>query len=164
MTEKPTKPKDIPHVLAPPPLIFGVPLIAGLVFHESFHAFDIPQHILSWPVRAFGGAAFVVLGATFIVLALLKFRRADTPPEPWEETTALVTGGIYRVTRNPMYLGMALIFLGIAVIAGCLFMLALLVPTLFVIDRYVIAREEAYLTRKFGDPYRALLASSRRWI
>lgn len=163
MTDQPP-PKDIAHVLAPPPLIFGAPLVAGLIFHESFHAFDIPQLWLPWSVRAFGGAGFVILGAVFIVLALLRFRSADTPPEPWEETTALVTGGIYRVTRNPMYLGMALIFFGITVIAGCLLMLALLVPTVFVIDRYVIAREEAYLKRKFGAPYEALLGSSRRWF
>ena len=163
MTDQPA-PKDIAHVLAPPPLIFGVPLVAGLVFHESFHAFDIPQLYLPWAVRAFGGAGFVIMGAIFIVLALLKFRSADTPPEPWEETTALVTGGIYRVTRNPMYLGMALIFFGISVIAGCLLMLALLVPTVIVIDRYVIAREEAYLKRKFGAPYEAFLSTSRRWL
>ena len=164
MSEEPAQPKDIPGVLAPPPLIFGMPLVSGLIFHESFHAFDIPQLWLPWAVRAFGGAAFVIMGAVFIALALLRFRAAETPPEPWEETTALVTSGIYRVTRNPMYLGMALIFFGITTIAGCLALLALLVPTVIVVDRYVIEREEAYLKRKFGAPYEALLATSRRWL
>lgn len=164
MTEDAEPQKDIPHVLAPPPLIFGVPLVLGLIFHEFVGDIEIKQIWLPWAVRAFGGASFVVLGAVFIALALLRFRAADTPPEPWEETTALVTDGIYRVTRNPMYVGMALMFFGITVIAGSVVMLVLLIPTVIVVDRYVIDREEAYLTRKFGEPYEELLRTSRRWL
>ncbi|WP_265569993.1 methyltransferase family protein [Sphingomicrobium nitratireducens] len=153
--------KDVAGVLAPPPLIFGVPLVIGLVLHSLDLGLDFTE---LWPVRAIGGGALAVLGATFIVLALLRFRRADTPPQPWEETRAIVTSGVYKVTRNPMYLGMALIFLGIALIAGCYLMLALLGLAVVTVDRGVIAREEAYLTRKFGAAYTDYRKDSRRWL
>ncbi|WP_343343717.1 isoprenylcysteine carboxylmethyltransferase family protein [Sphingomicrobium sp. XHP0239] len=156
--------EDTPGVIAPPPLIFGVPLVLGIVFHKTVGGFDLPLYILSWPVRAFGGAAVAIVGAAFIATALWQFRRAETPPEPWEPTRALTFAGPYRLTRNPMDLGMAFIYFGITLIAGCLVMLAFLIPVLFVVDRFVIAREEAYLSRRFGRPYRDYQARSRRWL
>ena len=155
---------DIPGVIAPPPLIFGVPLVAGIIFHKMVGGLDVPIEWLSWPIRAFGGAAIVVVGAAFIATALWQFSRAETPPEPWEPTRALTFAGPYRLTRNPMYLGMALIYFGITLIAACLLMLALLIPILFIVDRFVIAREEAYLARRFGASYRDYLARSHRWF
>ncbi|MCJ7421616.1 methyltransferase family protein [Sphingomicrobium astaxanthinifaciens] len=157
--------KDLPGVIAPPPLIYGVPLALLLFIHDRLAgACDVPLRHFSWPARAFSGAVVVIAGALLIVTAILAMRRADTPPEPWEETRALALSGPYRLTRNPMYLGMAFAYAGIAIIAGCLLMLAGLVPVLFVIDRYVIAREEAYLARKFGASYTAWLARSKRWL
>ncbi|MCJ8190679.1 methyltransferase family protein [Sphingomicrobium aestuariivivum] len=158
-------PKDTAGVIAPPPLIYGVPLALLVFFHHHLdEACDISLDDFSWPARAFSGALVVVLGAILIVTAIWEFRRADTPPEPWEETKALTFAGPYRLTRNPMYLGMAFAYAGIAIIAGCFLILAGLVPILFVIDRYVIAREEAYLARRFGQPYSDYLARSKRWL
>lgn len=153
--------KDNPGVIAPPPLIFGIPLIAGLVLHSQGLELDITQ---DWPGRAIGGASLCIFGAAMIMLAILKFRRADTPPEPWEPTTAIVTDGVYRLTRNPMYVGMASIYLGITIIAGCLLLAAFFIPVLVAIHRGVILREEKYLSAKFGEPYRDYLASTRRWL
>ena len=165
MTHEPHNgPVDTPGVIAPPPLIFGVPLVLGIVFHKTVGGLDVPLRYLDWPTRAFGGAGIVIAGAALIVTALLAFRRADTPPEPWKATRALTLRGPYRLTRNPMYFGMALIYLGITLIAGCLLLLGVLVPILVVIDRFVIVREEAYLSQKFGEPYRHYLAASRRWL
>ena len=70
--------KDIAGVIAPPPLIFGGPLVAGLVFHSLVGGLDIPVEYLSWPLRAFGGATITIAGAILIVLALLEFN-APTP-------------------------------------------------------------------------------------
>lgn len=153
--------KDTAGVIAPPPLVFGVPLVLGLVAHGQGLGLDIEG---DWPGRAFGGAILCVFGAALIVLAVLRFRAAKTPPEPWKETTAFVREGVYRLTRNPMYLGMASIYLGITVIAGCLVLAALFVPAFIAIHYGAILREETYLTRKFGDAYLSYKASTRRWL
>ncbi|MCM8557594.1 methyltransferase family protein [Sphingomicrobium sediminis] len=156
--------KDIAGVIAPPPLIFGVPLIAGLAFHELVGGFDFTVRDLPWLVRAAMGPGFVIFGAFMIAGAILAFRRADTPAEPWEPTRALTFKGPYRLTRNPMYLGMAAIYFGLSVLAGCYLLLAILAPILIVIDRFVIAREERYLSAKFGSDYDDYRARSRRWL
>ena len=76
----------------------------------------------------------------------------------------LVTEGPYRFTRNPIYLGMVLSLTGLAIAFGNLWLLTMLVPFVLVIRYGVIAREEAYLERKFGDAYRAYRARVRRWL
>ena len=78
--------------------------------------------------------------------------------------TALVVDGIYGRTRNPLYLGMILVYLGLSVAAGSLWAIVLVVPLLWVINVGVIAREERYLERKFGDAYRAYKGRVRRWV
>ena len=153
--------KHIAGVIAPPPLIFGIPLIVGLVIHGQDLGLDVTQ---DWPGRAIGGAILTIFGAALIMLAILRFRAAGTPPEPWEETTAFVREGVYRLTRNPMYLGMASIYAGITIIAGCFVLLALFVPVIITIHRGVILREEQYLSRKFGAAYDEYCRSTRRWV
>lgn len=96
--------------------------------------------------------------------AAARFKRARTNPVPWRPATALVTDGPYRFTRNPMYLGMAALYAGIALGAGLLWGLALLPVVLAAIQVAVIAREEAYLERVFGDQYRVYRATVRRWL
>jgi protein-S-isoprenylcysteine O-methyltransferase Ste14 len=94
----------------------------------------------------------------------MTFRRAGTHINPGEPATTLVTTGPYRLSRNPGYLGMAFAYSGIAVLSGALWALALLLPTLFLIDRGVIRREERYLERTFGDEYLRYRSRTRRWI
>src|SRR5580704_8862327 len=96
-------------------------------------------------------------------LAAAAVLEAVVPP-PALPTTALVVDGIYRQTRNPLYLGTTLIYLGLGVAAGSLWAIVLVVPLLWVINVGVVAREERYLERKFGDAYRAYKARVRRWI
>ncbi len=95
--------------------------------------------------------------------------RGLTEPHPHADgavapSSALVTSGPYRFTRNPMYLGMASLYAGIALAFGLLWSLALLLVVLVVIDRGVIAREERYLERRFGDEYRLYKQQVRRWL
>ncbi|MFP5353383.1 MAG: methyltransferase family protein, partial [Actinomycetota bacterium] len=96
--------------------------------------------------------------------AAATFIRKKTGVAPWTPATTLVTEGVYRVTRNPMYLGMTLLYLGLALGLGLMWALALLPVVVAIVDRFVIRREEAYLDRKFGAAYRDYRASVRRWI
>ncbi|RZS46643.1 methyltransferase family protein [Sphaerotilus mobilis] len=111
-------------------------------------------------------ALLVLAGLTFDVLGLLAFLGAHTTINPLrpERSSALVTGGIYRVTRNPMYVGMALLLTAWAVHLGGLW--AWLGPVAFVlyITRFQIQPEERILDGLFGDEYRAWCARVRRWL
>jgi protein-S-isoprenylcysteine O-methyltransferase Ste14 len=92
------------------------------------------------------------------------FRRRATAVQPWKPSTALVGGGPYGFTRNPIYVGFALVYVGVAVLSRSWTMLALLAPCLILTDRGVIAREERYLSAKFGADYDAYRARVRRWL
>ncbi|RWK68142.1 MAG: hypothetical protein EOR45_35550, partial [Mesorhizobium sp.] len=83
-------------------------------------------------------------GVVFLAGALGLFRKAGTRPEPWQPTTAMVTSGVYRVTRNPMYVGMAPVYAALALALGSLIALILLPASVLVIHRRVILREEQY--------------------
>ena len=112
------------------------------------------------------GAAAVLAAAaiTLAAGALRRFRRAGTAVEPWRPSTALVTGGVYRLTRNPVYLGMAFLYGGLALAADSVLALLLLPPLLALVQTGVVSREERYLERRFGDDYRRYRASVRRWF
>ncbi|MCS4306295.1 protein-S-isoprenylcysteine O-methyltransferase Ste14 [Rheinheimera pacifica] len=92
------------------------------------------------------------------------FRRLGTKVPPSQPTTCIATTSPYRWTRNPMYLGMAFIYAGLAIGFDSPIALALLPLALIVIQTQVIAREERYLTSKFGDDYRSYKAGVRRWL
>jgi len=91
-------------------------------------------------------------------------RRAGTTPNPWRATTSLVTGGPYRFTRNPMYVGFTLWYLAATSWVNALWPLLLLPLVLLVMQRGVIAREEAYLRRRFGREYEEYSVGVRRWL
>jgi protein-S-isoprenylcysteine O-methyltransferase Ste14 len=145
-------------VIAPPPLIYLVPLGLGLLLQWWRPVPLLPER-LALPV----GVAFLLLGLVALP-ALRQFIRAGTHPEPWKPTTALVTGGPYRFTRNPMYLGFTLIYIGIACWVNTAWPVVLLPLVLLVMHYGVILREEAYLERKFGEEYRAFRGRVRRWL
>lgn len=153
--------KDHPGVIAPPPLIYLGFLLAGWVI-ERFGAELTLGLATDWRR---GLALVLVVGGLLIDGAAAgQFRRLGTPPEPWKPTTALATGGLYRLSRNPIYVGFAVTYLGFAVAMDSPIALALLVPCLIVVDRFVIAREERYLVSKFGDAFRAYRTRVRRWL
>ena len=143
----------------PPPLMFISALAVGLVLEEILPSETIPS-ALSWPLGA------VLLGAGLGLLLWFQalFNRAGTAVEPWKPTSAIVTDGPYRFTRNPAYVGMTLVYAGIAVLCKALWPFALLVVVLVVVDRAVIAREERYLEREFGEEYLAYKRTVRRWL
>lgn len=156
-----TDSRDIPGVIAPPPLIFLAFLLGGWGLG---HLLGEPSLGLPDLWRRGGALVLFVTGLILEGAAGAHFHRAKTAVEPWKPSTALVTGGLYRFTRNPIYLGFAIIYLGLAVGMDSPVAMAMLVPCLIVVDRFVIAREEAYLERKFGEPFRAYKTRVRRWL
>ena len=145
-------------VLAPPPLIYAVPLGVGLLLHR-WHVIRLLPARFAAPV----GIALLLLGLVAIP-ALLAFRRVKTSPEPWKPTTAMVTTGPYRLTRNPMYLGFTLLYLGTTCWVNTVWPLILLPLVLVTMHYGVITREEAYLERLFGEEYLAYKRRVRRWL
>ncbi len=152
-----------PGVRFPPPLIFLLGLAAGFALeHFLFDWALVQPERLLWLRLIAGGFGLVALW--LLIAALGGFRRKGTDPRPWREDSALVVEGIYRHTRNPMYLGMALTYAAIAIGFNTLWPLLTLGPVLFAIRHYVIGREEAYLERRFGEAYRDYRAKVGRWL
>ena len=159
MNHSERKISDTPGVLAPPPLIYAGALAAGLLADALYPAAFLPGAVawgLGWPLIGAG----VILG----FLGDRAMRNANTNVSPYRPTTRLVTEGPYRLTRNPLYLSVTLVYGGIAVLANALWAI-LLLPIVLTVMRYgVIEREERYLERKFGGEYLKYKARVRRWI
>ena len=154
--------QDSPGISFPPPFIFlGVLALGLMIDRVSWWPMRLP--LGNWLEDRLGWIA-VIAGAVIILTALGLFKRAGTDSKPWKASSALVTSGVYRWTRNPMYLGMALIYAGIAICADSVITLLLLVPVVVVIQRDVILREEAYMESRFGAEYLAYCARVRRWF
>jgi protein-S-isoprenylcysteine O-methyltransferase Ste14 len=152
---------DVPGVIALPPLIFLAFLVAATVLELLAPLQLLGEHPLA---RYLTGAVLAAGGFILIGMGTRRFVAAGTNIPPTLPTTALVVDGIYRRTRNPLYLGTTLVYLGLAVAAGSVWAVLIVVPLLWVINVGVIAREERYLERKFGDAYRAYRVRVRRWI
>ena len=153
--------RDTSGVGFPPPLLYAGGFVAGVGAHRLLPVRLWPEPaaietVLGWGLLAAG----VLLAAS----AAYLFRRAGTTPNPTKPTTALVIGGPYRFTRNPMYVGLAAVYLGGTLLLNDAWPIALFPVVIALVRRRVIAREEAYLARKFGDEYRAYKARVRRWI
>jgi len=142
-----------------PPLIYLSAMIAGLILDYFFPIIFLPVS-----VSRIVGISSVALAILILVLAFQAFNRAKTNLEPWKPTTAIVSDGVFRFSRNPIYLAFTLFYLGTAVLFNSLWLLALLVPVLLVMRYSVIAREERYLENKFGAEYNDFKRRVRRWI
>jgi protein-S-isoprenylcysteine O-methyltransferase Ste14 len=152
-------PNSTAGVIAPPPLIYLVPLI-GMLFLRHWYPATIVVPRAAVPL----GIAFVLLGLAAHFSAVLTLRRAKTSPKPWRPTTAIVTAGPYRFTRNPIYVGFTLIYIGVGFWTNTIWPFLLLPFILLVMQFGVIAREEVYLQRIFGDEYLAYKRRVRRWL
>ena len=143
---------DNPGVRFPPPLIFLVFFFAGIFIPWGFSG--------SPPF----GIALIALSLLIFVWGVTTMARARTEIMPHRPASALVTNGPFRLSRNPLYVSMAIGYLGAAVWTGRLGAIALLPVAIAVLRKVVIAREEAYLRRRFGDEYAQYQKRVRRWL
>jgi protein-S-isoprenylcysteine O-methyltransferase Ste14 len=151
--------KDNAGVVAPPPLIFlsGI-LLGGLVSYFYYFPFLLPMlaNVL--------GILLLIAGASLPLIAFLQMRKVKTHIEPWQPTTTIISDGVYRFSRNPIYLGLTLIYLGLTCLFNSVWFLPFLPLVLMAIHYGVILREEHYLENKFGEEYLNYKRRVRRWI
>ena len=150
---------DHAGVTIPPPFVYVAIFLAGAVIERIVPLPAVPG-MLARPV-----AALLVLGwAILFAWSFTRFRASRTSMLPVRPTTALVTNGPYRFTRNPMYLGLLFLYAAVALWFAFVWPLLLLPLVVWAVRAYVIGREERYLQRKFGDEYRSYQAAVRRWL
>ncbi|RWK57460.1 MAG: isoprenylcysteine carboxylmethyltransferase family protein [Mesorhizobium sp.] len=149
-------------VIARPPLLFLAALLIGFVLDRLLRlSFPIPRNdLVTWII----GGSLILIGLALFAAGIRNFSRAATPVPTNEPTRVLVTTGIHGWTRNPIYLGMFLIYGGIGIAAQNMWILVLALPLAILIRYGVVAREEAYLERRFGDAYRDYRQRVRRWL
>jgi protein-S-isoprenylcysteine O-methyltransferase Ste14 len=152
--------QDNPGIRFPPPLMFFLCGLAGWLIGNSL-GFLVFEQIKATDIL---GLVLAVLGFLLGAWSTLPFFKAKTSMLPWTSDNKLLTSGPYRFSRNPMYASMALIYTGIGVLLGSGLVIVLLVPLIVIMNRYVIAGEEAYLTREFGDEYLEFTQKIRRWL
>ena len=151
---------DTANVIIRPPLAWGLAVIAGLAL-SSF----VPWPFLPADVPAgWLGALVFVLALALFAWAIVTMTKAGSNVPTNRPTTTIVESGPYRFTRNPIYLGMFLGLVGVALAFDNLWLLVTLVPFALIIRYGVVAREEAYLDRKFGEVYRGYRSRVRRWL
>jgi len=164
---------DIPGVIAPPPLIYLGFLFLGWGLgylgarpEAAVTGLDLLSAGFGLEMAARRGIALTLIVGGLLLdgMAAGLFRRRGTAVEPWKPSTALIIEGPYRFSRNPIYVGFAVTYVGLAIAMDSWIALILLVPCLLVVDRFVIQREELYLGHKFGDAYKAYRQKVRRWL
>jgi protein-S-isoprenylcysteine O-methyltransferase Ste14 len=153
--------KDNPGVYIPPPLFYVVVFLAALFLQKEF------------PINPglFRGQGMKILGIIFIVIALFFlirsfrqfFQSKNTLVTIWP-ASSLQTNGIYHITRNPMYLGLAIVYLGLSCLIGNWWNIILFPFLLLLVQQYIIKNEEKYLERRFGNEYAAYKDKVRRWL
>ncbi len=146
-------------VAIPPPLLFTVGLALGLAVSRLRLAEDRAATF----ARNLGGAS-VVAGFAIGGAAFAELKRLDTDPNPFKPATALATGGVFRLSRNPAYVGATSIYIGIAMAVRSLPAFVVLPIVLALLDRLVVRHEESYLERRFGQTYRAYRDRVPRWF
>src|SRR5689334_1423464 len=149
------------RVSFPPPLVF----VAGIGLGVACRYLVAPAHVPVEPtLRLAAGILVIAIGLVLIVSARVWFVRTGQSPVPWKPSPTLILQGPYRFTRNPMYLGMTTIMLGLGVALNNLWISCMALPALGVVHLIAVLPEERYLSEKFGEGYRHYLAQVRRYI
>lgn len=155
------KTKDHPGVYIPPPFIYLV------LFLLSYRIQALKPLPLLWLQSLSGNLLswILIVAATILSsVALLRFIKTGNTVVTIKPAKSLQTTGIYRYSRNPMYLALLLLYTGLACLVGNLWTLILIPVLILIMNGYVIRREEQYLRQKFEDAYTAYLKQTRRWI
>jgi protein-S-isoprenylcysteine O-methyltransferase Ste14 len=152
-------PGDSPGVIAMPPFILLAFIAAGLIIN-----FIHPLTLFHGAPRYLSGVLLLVVSGVIVLAAHLEMRKAGTNVDVRKPVTVIVKGGIYRYTRNPMYLSMVILLVALSLLLNNLWILVLTPFFIGVMQKGVIEREETYLEKKFGSTYVEYKKTVRRWI
>jgi protein-S-isoprenylcysteine O-methyltransferase Ste14 len=147
---------DRPCVIARPPLILAATIALGLVLNFFWPASFLP------PAIAKLGVLIILSAITLGFSAVQEMQAANTPRQVRKPSTEIVISGVFQRSRNPIYLGMLLLYTGIAILTNSLWILIQLLPFAIILQKGVIEPEEAYLEQKFGEKYLRYKARVRR--
>ena len=148
-----------PGIMIPPPLIYFIGFLFAYVMNRFYL---IPM--LGPPLSIVLAILAVTPSAVLGLWSMLEFWHARTNPLPHKPSSSLVIVGPYRVTRNPMYVSLALLHVSFGFLLGIAWAFVVLPAVIFIVNIYVIRREESYLESKFGEQYRAYKKRVRRWL
>ncbi len=153
--------RDGASVRVPPPFVYLAAVIAGGLLHRYLFPLSLN---LPRGVRFAAAAVVAAIGFGLMAAAVGLFRRTGQDPKPWRSTPEIISTGVYRITRNPMYVGMALLQAGYGIARANGWTIALIPIVLAVVYATAVRHEEAYLEEKFGAAYLTYKSSVRRWI
>ncbi len=153
--------KDSPGVYIPPPLFYVVIFLIALFLQKKVAINDFVFH--SQIIRIVGISLFVI-SLFFLVTSLRKFFLSKNTLILIKPASSLQTNGIYNISRNPMYVGLAIVYLGITCFIGNWWNIILFPLLLLIVQEYIINREEKYLIRRFGQDYLDYKSKVRRWL
>lgn len=156
-----SKDRETADIVAPGPWIAFGALALGLTLDAMFWIGMLAR--TPSPLRSALALLLVSFGGWMVFRANVAFRRADTAFQPWVPTSSLATGDVYAWTRNPMYQGFLILVLGLAMLFRSDWTLLLFPAAAMLVHYGVVLREERYLARRFGEPYRAYLAAVPRY-
>ena len=142
-----------------PPIYFFISLMMMIALH-----YLVPIHqLLSTPLRYVGGL-LVIVGIFITAVAAGSFSRVGTPVVPFEKTTVVVSTGLFRFSRNPMYLGMVMALIGVALLLGSAVAFVPIPIFVCLIQYQFIIREEEFLEKLFEEEYLMYKGKVRRWL
>ena len=144
----------------PPPLYYGAAFAAGMLLRDA----TVPLALGALPETLVVAVVLLVSGTALALAGVIEVMRNQTTIVPHHTVSALVTTGAYRLTRNPMYTGLAIAYLGGALLSDSWWPLATLPFALLAVRRVVIDPEERYLANTFGQPYSDYQTRVRRWL
>jgi protein-S-isoprenylcysteine O-methyltransferase Ste14 len=153
--------KDHPGVYIPPPLVYALIFLAAMLIQKII-PFD--NHFLDTGISMAIGFILILISMIFALPSLVKFMRTKNTLMTIKPAHSLQTRGIYSVSRNPMYVGLTLLYTGLSLVMGNWWNLILLPLLLVIVQEYIIKREEKYLTRRFGQEYLNYKLKVRRWL
>lgn len=151
--------KDSPQVRFPPPLILLAFILTGIAL-QALH----PIHFVPEPLRWLLSLPLMGAAIATVLHCASAFRKAHTEIKPWKTTSQLIGLGVYRFSRNPIYLSFITFDVGVAIAADNLWIALLALPLGATLGRFVIQKEEAYLEKKFGQTYTDYRKQVRRWL
>ncbi len=155
------KKKDGPGVYLPPPLVYVLIFLFSILVQKQF---PLPSAFFATNTSFVLGIIFVIAGVCIVLPALLKFFRTKNTLIPFLPANSLQTSGIYAISRNPMYLGLLILYIGIGFLQGNFYTMMLIPLVILAINFLVIIKEEKYLIRAFGNDFLEYAKNVRRWI